>query len=151
MRRAKEWRRSAVSNEEGIVLRYFLVVPKRRTVRRSTAKRSALCGGSMLFRSRVPGPPPAPPGAISGAAAARAAPRRRKARCHGAQARPRGASLGPLPPTVPPGSTLVRQCGATARRSRDGARVRAPPNTLKWPRGQPRGLARASPRRKRPH
>ena len=94
---------------------------------------------------------PAPPGAISGAAAARAAPRRRKTRCHGAQPRPRGASLGPTPPPVPPGPTVVRQCDATARRSRDGARVRAPPNTPKWPRGRPRRRARASRRRKRSH
>ena len=94
---------------------------------------------------------PAPPGAISGAAAPRAAPRRRKTRCHGAQPRPRGASLGPIPSPVPPGPTVVRQCDATARRSRDGARVRAPPNTPKWPRGRPRRRARASRRRKRSH
>ena len=53
------------------------------------------------------------------------APRRRKTRCHGAQARPRGASLGPLPPLVPSAPPLVRQCDATARRSRRRARSRA--------------------------
>ena len=74
-----------------------------------------------------------------------------KKRCHGAQTRPRGASLGTPPPPVPTGPTLVRQCNATARRSRDGARVRAPPNTPKWPRGRPRRRARASRRRKRSH
>ena len=67
------------------------------------------------------------------------------------QARPRGASLAPLPPPVPPGPTLMRQCDATARRSRDCARVCAPPNTPKWPRGRPRRRARASRRRKRSH
>ena len=80
--------------------------------------------------------------AARAASAARAVPRRRKKRCHGAQARPRGASLAPLSPPEPPGPTLVRQCGATARRSRDCARVRAPPNTPKWPRGRPRRRAR---------
>ena len=56
-------------------------------------------------------------------------------------------------PTTPcaPGPTLVRQCDATARRSHDGARIRAPPNTPKWPRGRPRRRARASRRRKRSH
>ena len=66
-----------------------------------------------------------------------------------AQTRPRGASLGPPPPPVPTGRTLVRQCDATTRRSRDGARVRAPPNTPKWPRWQPRGRARVLRRRKK--
>ena len=89
--------------------------------------------------------------AARAASAACAVPRRRKKRCHGAQARPRGASLAPLPPPVPPGPTLVRQCDATARRSRDCARVCAPPNTPKWPRGRPRRRARASRRRKRSH
>ena len=63
---------------------------------------------------------PAPPGAISGAAAARAAPRRRKTRCHGAQPRPRGASLGPTPPPVPPwahrGASMRRHGSPIARR-----------------------------------
>ena len=54
-------------------------------------------------------------------------------------------------PWCPPGPTLVRQCDATARRSYDGARIRAPPNTPKWPRGRPRRRARASRRRKRSH
>jgi len=80
--------------------------------------------------------------ATRAASAARAVPRRRKNRCHGAQARPRGASLGPPPPPVPTGPTLVRQCDATAHRSRDGARVCAPPNTPKGPLGRPRRRAR---------
>ena len=89
--------------------------------------------------------------ATRAALAARAVPRRRKKRCHGAQTRPRGASSGPPPPPVPTGPTLLRQCDAMARRSHDGARVRAPPNTPKWPRGQPRRCARAARRRKRSH
>ena len=80
--------------------------------------------------------------ATRAALAARAGPQRRKKRCHGTHTRPRGASLGPPPPPVPTGPTLVRQCGATAHRSRDGARVRAPPNTPKWPRGRPWRRAR---------
>ena len=130
-RAVSRWRRSRALRERmapergferrGHSLALFLVVRKRRTAGRPATKRSALCGGSVLFRSRVPGPPPAPSGAtINGAAAARAAPWRCKARCHGAQARPRGASLGPLPPhSAPwghPGTSMRRHGTPIAQR-----------------------------------
>ena len=103
-----------------MVWRFFLVVRKRRTVGRSATKCSALCGGSVLFRSRVPGPPPAPPDAISDAAAARAAPWSRKTRCHGAQARPTGASLVLVPPHgapwAHPGASMRRHGSPIVRR-----------------------------------
>ena len=60
---------------------------------------------------------------------------------HRAQTRPRGTSLALPPPSVPCGSTLVRQCDVTVRRSCDGARARrAPPCIPKQPRGRPRSL-----------
>ena len=62
------------------------------------------------------------------AARARGAAEAKKTVPHGAQTRPRGASLGPPPFSGPTRPTPVRQCDTTARRSRDGARGFAPPN-----------------------
>ena len=155
-RRAKEWRRSAVSNEQEIVWRYFLVVRKRRTAGRSATKRSALCGGSVLFRSRVPGPPPAPP-------AARRHQRRRGGARGAAEAQnkvPRGPGAtqrrqfrSPTTPSAPwahPG-TSMRRYGSPIARRRARSRATEHPKIAARAASGPRGLARASRRRKRSH
>ena len=50
----QKWRRSAVSNEEDVAWRCFFVVRKRRTAGRPATKRSAQCGGTVVFRTHRP-------------------------------------------------------------------------------------------------
>ena len=72
-----------------------------------------------------------------------AVPRGRRKRGHGAQPRPRGTRLAPAPRLVATGPTLMRQCDATARRSRDGARRRTPENGRADGAGGARGAVKA--------
>ena len=84
--------------------------------------------------------------AARAASAARAVPRRRIKRCHGAQARPRGASLAPLPPQcplAPPWCVNAALRLADRATARAFARRRTPQNGRAGGLGSARGAAEA--------